>query len=94
MIRNAEQEYFNQEIADNRNNKGFLWKSISRALPKKLSQTVNYSRNTAELANEFNDFFLSQEAATVLEKLATTHGLNNQTPMQAKNSPVPDRVTE
>ena len=78
-VKRVIREYFKQEIAENRNNKGSLWNTIRRTLPKKLSQTVNYSRNTAELANEFNDFFISvgQKAAKASEKLAITYGLNN-----------------
>ena len=53
----AEQEYFNQEIAVNKNNSSGIWKTIRRALPKKSKQCTQYTTDTKVLANEFNQFF-------------------------------------
>ena len=54
-LRKAEQDYFNQEIASNKNNSGAIWKIIRSALPKK-SRGLHYTKNTDTLANEFKRF--------------------------------------
>ena len=56
-IRQAEREYFTQQVIINQGNTSSLWKTIRQALPKKSSQRPQYTRDTDVLANEFNRFF-------------------------------------
>ena len=82
-IRQAEQEYFMQQVITNKANTGSLWKTIRQALPNKSSQRPQYTRDTDVLANEFNRFFISvgQEAAKKSVELASHHGLQYNIPM-------------
>ena len=78
-IRQAEREYFTQQVIINQGNTSSLctWKTIRQALPKKSSQRPQYTRDTNVLANEFNRFFISvgQEAAKKSTELANHYGL-------------------
>ena len=57
-LREAEREYYNQEICENKNNCGAIWKTIRSALPNKTGR-ASFTKDTDTLANEFNHFFIS-----------------------------------
>ena len=59
-LRQAEIDYYNNEIKSNMDNTGAIWKPIRHALPTNSSskQCLQYTKETAVLADEFNDFFL------------------------------------
>ena len=89
-IRQAERDYFTQQVITNKGNTGSLLKTIRRALPNKPSKRPQYTRDTDVLANEFNRFFISvgQEAAKKSTELANHYGLqyNNPTPQVTPTS--------
>ena len=76
-IRQAEREYFTQQVISNQGNTSSLWKTICQALPKKSCQRPQYTRDIDVLVNEFNRFFISvgQEAARKSTELANHYGL-------------------
>ena len=57
-LREAEREYYNQEICENKSNCGAIWKTIRSALPNKTGR-ASFTKDTDTLANEFNHFFIS-----------------------------------
>ena len=97
-IRQAEREYFTQQVITNKGNTGSLWKTIRRALPNKPSQRPQYTRDTDVLANEFNRFFIlvGQEVAKKSTALANHYGLqyNNPTPQATSTSQQAQRGEE
>ena len=74
-LREAEREYYNQEICENKNNCGAIWKTICSALPNKTGR----ASFTDTLANEFNHFCTSvgEKAARDSAELAQSHSLSN-----------------
>ena len=97
-IRQAERDYFTQQVITNKGNTGSLLKTIRRALPNKPSKRPQYTRDTDVLANEFNRFFISvgQEAAKKSTELANHYGLqyNNPTPQVTPTSQQAQRGEE
>ena len=77
-LREAEREYYNQEICENKNNCGAIWKTIRSALPNKTGR-ASFTKDTDILANEFNHFFTSvgEKAARDSAELAQSHSLSN-----------------
>ena len=57
-LREAELEYYNHEIRENKNNLGQFGKTIGSALPNKTGR-ASFTKDTDTLANEFNHFFIS-----------------------------------
>lgn len=78
-LRQAEIDYYNNEIKSNMDNTGAIWKPIRHALPTNSSskQCLQYTKDTAVLADEFNDFFttVGKRAALASTQLAEVHGL-------------------
>jgi len=76
VLRKAEREHYNQQICENRNNSGAMWKTIRSALPNK-SGRPSFTKDTDTLANEFNRCFISvgQKAADYSAELARLHDL-------------------
>ena len=76
VLRKAEREHYTQQICENKNNSGAMWKTIGSALPNKSSRP-SLTKNTDTLANEFNRFFISvgQKAADDSAELARLHDL-------------------
>ncbi|KAK2550311.1 hypothetical protein P5673_029001, partial [Acropora cervicornis] len=72
----AEREHYNQQICENKNNSGAMWKTIRSALPNK-SGRPSFTKDTDTLVNEFNRFFISvgQKAADDSAELARLHDL-------------------
>ena len=70
-IRSAEKRYYSEQIMENKNNSSSIWKTVRTALPRKVSREVLYSKDTATLAEEFNQFFVSTgaKAAQLLKSL-------------------------
>ena len=56
----AERNYVQKEINDNQSSSA-MWKVIRNCIPAKEKSRPVYSRDTTELANEFNEFFTSME---------------------------------
>ena len=77
-LREAEREYYNQEILENKNNCAAIWKTIRSALPNKKGH-ASFIKDTNTLANEFNHFFISvgEKAARDFAEFARWHGLSN-----------------
>ena len=71
-IRQAERDYFNEQVTVNKGKSGCIWKTIRRALPNTSTQCHQYTKDTSTLANEFNRFFVSvgENAANKSEQLA------------------------
>ena len=76
VLRKAEREHYNQQICENKNNSGAMWKTIPSALPNKSSRP-SFTKDTDTVANEFNRFFISvgQKAADDSAELAHLHDL-------------------
>lgn len=81
-IKEAEQNYFNEQVIANKGNSGAMWKTIRSALPAKLNQCLHYTKDTDALANDFK-FFISvgKDAAIKSAELVATHGLNDSYPL-------------
>ena len=77
-LREAERERYNQEIRENKNNCGAIWKTVRSALPNKTGR-ASFTRDTDTLANELNHFFISvgEKAARESAELARWHSLSN-----------------
>ena len=54
-----------------------IWKTIRRAIPRSSSHQLTYTKDTASLANQFNEFFTSvgEKAAASSRKRAVKYGL-------------------
>lgn len=76
VLRKAEREHYNQQICENKNNSGAMWKTIRSALPHK-SGRPSLTKDTDTFANELNRFFISvgQKAADDSAELARLHDL-------------------
>ena len=86
-LRKAEKEYFNEQIWENKNNTGAIWKIIRRALPKKSSCTTHYTKDPSILVNEFNHISVGLNAAGKSPNLARSLGLTVYLPSCSHNSP-------
>ena len=75
-LKKAETEYYNHQILSNKNNSASIWKTIRCALPQKVKHDLQYTKDTAVLAEEFNRFFVSVggKASFESKKLAETYG--------------------
>ena len=71
-LREAEREYYNQEICENKNNCGAIWKTIRSALPNKTGR-ASFTRH------RYSQFFTSvgEKAARDFAELAQSHSLSN-----------------
>ena len=78
QIRLSEKELIGKEIASNRANKTSIWKSVRRCLNPYGSSDQFYSKDPLELANTFNEYFVSvgSTAADLAKQLALHHGLS------------------
>ena len=52
VLRKAKREYYNQQIYENKNNSGGMWKTIRSALPNK-SGRPSFTKDTDTVVNEF-----------------------------------------
>ena len=77
VTRDTTGEYYDQEIRENKNSCGAIWKSIHSTLPNQTGCTS--FKDTVTLANEFNHFFISvgEKATRDSAELAQWHGLSN-----------------
>jgi len=77
-LREAEREYYNQEICENKNNCEAIWKTIRSALPNKTGR-ASFTEDTDILADEFNHFFTSvgEKAARDSAESAQSHSLSD-----------------
>ena len=64
-IRLAEHQFVTEQIANNANNPGSMWKTIRSCLPKKSASPKTYTQDDETVANMFNDFFTSVGQSTV-----------------------------
>ena len=64
-IRLAERQFVTEQIANNANNPGSMWKTIRSCLPKKSACPKTYTQDDETVANMFNDFFTSVGQTTV-----------------------------
>ena len=49
VLRKAEREYYNQQIYENKNNSGAMWKTIRSALPNKSGCPSGFTKDTDTL---------------------------------------------
>jgi len=86
-IRQAESDYFNEQVTINKGNSGCIWKTIRRALPNTSTQCHQYTKDTSTLANEFNRFLVSvgENAANKSEQLAKSYGLDTRSSLISTN---------
>ena len=86
-IRQAERDYFNEQVTINKGSSGCIWKIIRRALPNTSTQCHQYTKDTSTLANEFNRFFVSvgENAANKSEQLAKSYGLDTRSSLISTN---------
>ena len=77
-IRQAEREYVRSEITANKENKTSIWKTVRRCLNSSRNPRLAYSRDLTEVANEFNEFFVSvgDKAAQQAKRLAADFSLS------------------
>ena len=77
---------------ENKNNSSSIWKTVHAALPRKASREVQYSKDTATLAEEFNQFLVSTgaKAAHASKESAETHGLHCDPPTCSR----PNEISE
>jgi len=86
-IRQAERDYFNEQVTINKGSSGCIWKTIRRALPNTSTQCHQYTKDTCTLANEFNRFFVSvsENAANKSEQLPKSYGLDTRSSLISTN---------
>ena len=91
-IRSAEKKYYSEQIMENTNNSSSIWKTVRAALSRKVSREVQYSKDTATLAEEFNHLFVSTgaKAAHASKESAETHGLHCDPPTCSR----PNEISE
>ena len=72
----AEVEYYNEQILSNQKNCESLWKTICNVLPTKPHCSLEYTKETSALAEEFNRYFISvgRKASIASVNLAEIHG--------------------
>jgi hypothetical protein len=56
-LKNSEKEYVRGEVLAHKNNTTSLWKIINRCIPSKERKIQCYSKDSEQIANEFNQFF-------------------------------------
>ena len=78
-LKAAEVEYYNEQILSNQKNCASLWKTIRNALPTKPHYSLEYTKETSALAEEFNRYFISvgRKASITSVNLAETCGLSS-----------------
>lgn len=71
-------EYYNQQVAENKDTFASIWKTISRALPRQTSHDVQYTKDTDVLAEEFKEYFVSvgEQTTCASANHTSTRGLN------------------
>ena len=76
-IRQAETEAVRSDIVRNKANKASLWKTVRHSLNPYGNSSLSYSRDCAEVANDFNEYFTSvgDKAARQAEQLAVDFDL-------------------
>ena len=76
-IRATESKYVREEITTNQSNKSSVWKIVRQCLNPYGSSNLQYSRDTQEVSNTFNEYFVSVggTAANKAKQLAIDHGL-------------------
>ncbi len=57
MLRLSEKQYIGNQISKCKSNSGALWKVINQTLPRKENLKPAYTKDTQELAKEFNYYF-------------------------------------
>ena len=58
-LKNIEKEYVRGEVLAHKNNTTSLWKIISRCIPSKERKMQCYSKDSEQIANEFNQLFIA-----------------------------------
>ena len=80
-LKNAEKEYVRGEVLAHKNNTTSLWKIISRCIPSKERKIQCYSKDSEQIANEFNQFFIAvgEKTANAAAQVALDNNLNGPT---------------
>ena len=58
ILKNSE-NYVCNEVNTHKDDVGSLWKIINRIIPRKERSTHVYSKSTEQIANDFNEYFVS-----------------------------------
>ena len=58
-LKNSEKNYVCNEVNTHKDDVGSLWKIINRIIPRKERPTHVYSKPTEQIANDFNEYFVS-----------------------------------
>ena len=80
-LKNAEKEYVRGEVLAHKNNATSLWKIINRCIPSKERKIQCYSKDSEQIANEFNIFFIAvgEKTANAAAQVALDNNLNGPT---------------
>lgn len=87
-IKLSEIELVKNEIIDNKRNKTSIWKMVRHCLNPCGSSVLAYSRDCTEIANEFNNYFISvgKNAAHQAQQLASDHHLQSLLTLLFRNT--------
>jgi hypothetical protein len=77
-LENTEKNNVRNEVNAHKDNVGYLWKIINRSIPTKERTTQVYSKPTEQIANDFNQYFVSvgKQAANVVAQLAKDNNID------------------
>ena len=80
-LKNAEKDYVGGEALAHKNNITSLWKIIKRCIPSKEREIQCYSKDSEQIANEFNKFFIAvgEKTANAAAQVALDNNLNRPT---------------
>ena len=80
-LKNAEEVYVRGEVLANKNNTTSLWKIINRCIPGKERKIQCYSKDSEQIANEFNKFFIAvgEKTSNAAAQVALDNNLNGPT---------------
>ena len=80
-LKNAEKEYVRGEVLANKSNTTSLWKIINGCIPSKERKIQRYSKDSEQIANEFNKFFIvvGEKTANAAAQVALDNNLNGPT---------------
>jgi hypothetical protein len=80
-LKNTEKEYVCGEVLAHKNNTTSLWKIISRCIPSKERKIQCYNKDSEQIANEFNQFFIAvgEKTANAAAQVVLDNNLNGPT---------------